>query len=114
MIKKYWKGIIAIALPNFGSIFRMIMQENEPYICPPAHLNFFNPNSLSKVLENYGFRVEAIEWVSRLPEKTFEKRLPRFGKPLLPIIHSISTVSLRGIDALHLGMMINVYGRKIV
>ena len=50
-------GILAIALPNYGSIFRMIMQENEPFICPPAHLNFFNPNSLSRLLGNHGFKV---------------------------------------------------------
>jgi hypothetical protein len=106
-------GIIAIALPNFGSIFRMIMQENEPYICPPAHLNFFNPNSLSSLLEKHGFKVEAIQWVSRIPNKTFEKRMPKFGKPLLPIINTLSLVPLKAIDALHLGMMINVYARKI-
>lgn len=106
-------GIIAIALPNFGSIFRIIMQENEPYICPPAHLNFFNSNSLSRLLEKYGFRVEVIQWISRMPKKAFEKRLPNFVKPLLPIINTVSSASLRTIDAVHLGMMINVYGRKI-
>lgn len=106
-------GILAIALPNYGSIFRMIMQENEPYICPPAHLNFFNPNSLSRLLENHGFKVEEIQWVSRIPKRTFERRLPQFGTPLLPVINVVSSASLKIIDALHLGIMINVYGRKI-
>jgi len=105
-------GIIAIALPNYGSIFRMIMQENEPYICPPAHLNFFNPDSLSRLLENHGFKIEAIQWISRIPKRTFEKRLPKCGKPLLPVINVASSASLKIVDALHLGMMINVYGRK--
>lgn len=106
-------GIIAIALPNYGSIFRIIMQENEPFICPPAHLNFFNPNSLSRLLESHGFKVEAIQWVSRIPTTAFEKRLPKFGKLLLPIINAVSFVSLKTIDAFHLGMIINVYARKI-
>ncbi len=106
-------GVIAIALPNFGSIFRMIMQKNEPYICPPAHLNFFNPNSLSRLLEKHGYKVEAIQWVSRIPNRTFEKRMPKIGKPMLPIINALSLMSLKAIDAIHLGMMINVYGRKI-
>jgi SAM-dependent methyltransferase len=106
-------GILAIALPNYGSIFRMIMQENEPYICPPAHLNFFNPDSLSKLLENHGFKTEAIQWISRIPKRTFEKRLPRLGKPLLPVINVASSASLKIIDAFRLGMMINVYGRKV-
>ena len=106
-------GIIAIALPNFGSIFRIIMQENEPYVCPPAHLNFYNPSSLSRLLEKHGFKVEAIQWVSRIPKRTFEKRMPQFGKPALPIINVLSRMSLKAIDGIHLGMMINVYGRKI-
>jgi len=106
-------GIIAIALPNYGSIFRMIMQENEPYICPPAHLNFFNPQSLSRLLENHGFKIEAVQWISRIPKRTFEKRLPRLVKPLLPVIDVASSASLKIVDALHLGMMINVYGRKL-
>ncbi len=106
-------GIIAIALPNYGSIFRMIMQENEPFICPPAHLNFFDPNSLSSLLHKHGFKVEAIRWVTRLPISAFEKRFPKFGKPFLPIVHAVSSVSLRAIDALHLGRMIYVYGRKM-
>jgi 2-polyprenyl-3-methyl-5-hydroxy-6-metoxy-1,4-benzoquinol methylase len=106
-------GIIAIALPNFSSIFRIIMQENDPYICPPAHLNFFSQNSVSKLLENHGFGVEAIQWVSRIPKRAFEKRLPTIGKPLLPIITAASSALLKTIDVLQLGMMINVYGRKI-
>ncbi len=106
-------GIIAIALPNFGSLFRIIMQENEPYICPPAHLNFFNPKSLSCLLEKHGFKLEAIHWVSRIPKRSFEKRMPQFGKPMLPMVNALSRLSLKSIDAIHLGMMINVYGRKI-
>lgn len=107
-------GIIAIALPNFGSLFRMILQENESFICPPTHLNFFNPISLSKLLEKHGFKVEAIQWVSRIPKSTFEKRLPRFLKPFLPVIIWTSSIILKCIDALHLGMMITVYARKVI
>jgi len=105
-------GILAIALPNYGSIFRIIMQENDPYICPPAHLNFFTPNSLSRLLEKHGFKVEVVQWVSRIPKRTFEKRLPQFGKPLLRIANAVSSALLKIVDTLHLGMMINVYGRK--
>lgn len=105
-------GIVAIALPNYGSIFRMIMQEKEPYICPPAHLNFFSPHSLSTLLENHGFRVEATQWVSRLPVSKFAKRLLSFGRPLLPILHAGSSILLKTCDALRLGIMINVFARK--
>jgi 2-polyprenyl-3-methyl-5-hydroxy-6-metoxy-1,4-benzoquinol methylase len=107
------EGVVAIALPNYGSIFRKVMQEKEPYICPPAHLNFFSANSLSRLLENQGFKVEAVQWISRLPKSAFEKRLPRLGKPLLPVINAASTAVLQAIDAARLGMMINVYARKV-
>jgi 2-polyprenyl-3-methyl-5-hydroxy-6-metoxy-1,4-benzoquinol methylase len=107
-------GIIAIALPNFGSLFRIFLQENEPYISPPAHLNFFNPSSLSQVLTKHGFQVESIQWVSRIPKRTFEKRLPSILTPLLPVINGLAQITLKGIDVLHLGMMINIYARKVV
>jgi SAM-dependent methyltransferase len=106
-------GIIAIALPNFGSILRMILQENDPYICPPAHLNFFNPRNLARLLARHGFKVEAIHWISRIPKSSLETRLPRFAAPLLPIIVAGASASLKIVDTLHLGIMINVYGRKV-
>ena len=106
-------GIIAIALPNYGSIFRMIMQENDPFISPPEHLNFFTPNSLSRLLEKHGFKVEKVQWISRIPKKNIEKCCPKLVKPVLPIINAVSKISLKTIDVFHRGMMINVYGRKI-
>lgn len=105
-------GIIAIALPNYGSLFRLILQEKEPYICPPEHLNFFNPKSLSTLLEKHGFEVEKVQWISRLPKSTFDKRMPSVGKPLLPLVYMMSSLSLKTIDALHLGSIINIYARK--
>ncbi|GAV19890.1 bifunctional 3-demethylubiquinone-9 3-methyltransferase/ 2-octaprenyl-6-hydroxy phenol methylase [Mariprofundus micogutta] len=105
-------GILAIALPNYSSIFRKLLQENDPFICPPEHLNFFSPMSLTRLLENHGFVVEKIQWVSNIPKRTFEKRLTGFLKPLVPAVSIASSASLKLVDALHLGMMINVYGRK--
>jgi len=98
-------GIIAIALPNFGSLFRICLNEKESYITPPAHLNYFNPGNLSLLLEKHGFKVEAVQWVSRIPTRTFEKRLPNIAKPLLPVINSLSKIVLKGFDILHLGMI---------
>tara|TARA_B100000768_G_scaffold172418_2_gene180644 strand:+ start:1137 stop:2078 length:942 start_codon:yes stop_codon:yes gene_type:complete len=106
-------GIIAIALPNYGSIFRMIMKENEPFICPPDHLNFFNPKSLTKLLDCHGFKVEKIQWSSRIPKSAFKKRVPKLVAPLLPIINIALSIVLKVIDTFHLGSIINVYARKI-
>ena len=106
-------GVLAIALPNYGSIFRKLMQENEPYITPPEHLNFFSPRSLSRLFENHGFKVEAIQWISRVPKKAFEKRLPAVARPFLPVVTLGASAAFKVIDLLKLGMIINVYGRKV-
>lgn len=105
-------GILAIALPNFGSITRRLLQERDPFVCPPTHLNFFSPRSLSSLLRKHGFEVEKIEWVSRLPKSTFEKRCPGFAKPILPLVHLGTGMALQGVDWSRLGMVIRVYGRK--
>ena len=105
-------GILAIALPNYGSFFRRLLQERDPFVCPPTHLNFFNPHSLSKLMTKHGFVIEKIEWVSRLPKSTFQRRVPSVAKPLLPVVHLGTRMSLGLIDMMRLGMIISVYGRK--
>jgi hypothetical protein len=57
-------------------------------------LNFFNPHSLSKLMTKHGFVIEKIEWVSRLPKSTFERRVPSVAKPLLPVVHLGTRMSL--------------------
>ncbi|MCY3005772.1 MAG: methyltransferase domain-containing protein [Planctomycetota bacterium] len=105
-------GILAIALPNYGSITRKLLQERDPFVCPPTHLNFFSPRSLSCLLRKHGFEVAKIEWVSRLPKSSFEKRCPSFARPLLPLVHFGTSLALQAIDLSRLGMVIRVYGRK--
>lgn len=106
-------GVLAIALPNYGSVFRRLLQEKSPYITPPEHLNFFNPRSLSTLLEKHGFKVERVQWVSRVPKWILKKRLPKAASPLLPVADMMVSLSLGVFDALHLGLMINVYARKV-
>jgi len=105
-------GVLAIALPNFGSVFRRLLQEKDPYITPPEHLNYFSANSLSKLLRSQGFVVEKVEWVSRIPMDAVVRRLPGLAAVLLPIIRLASKASMKLVDALRLGMMINIYARK--
>lgn len=104
-------GVLAIALPNFGSIFRFILQENEPYICPPAHLNFFAPKSLSTLLIKHGFTIQEVQWISRISPHALAKRLP-IAKSFAPGIYILIKVLFGIFDKLHLGMMINIYAKK--
>jgi len=106
-------GVLAIALPNFGNAFRYVLREKSPYIIPPEHLNFFNSKNLSILLEKHGFTVESREWVSRVPKRILKARIPRVASPLLPIIDVMTKSVLNMFDALHLGLMVNVYARKV-
>lgn len=101
-------GVVAIALPNFGSLFRRVMQENEPFITPPAHLNFFSASNLSRVLVRHGFTVREVAWQSRISSASLRRRIPVVGSYL----GSLANVALRGIDSMRMGMMINLYATK--
>lgn len=117
-ISKAWRllepnGILAIALPNFGSLQRIILQESEPYICPPDHLNFFTPGALTKLLEKNGFTVEIIQHVSRVPKSTIRRRVPGIAAPMALPLWILANMTLRIIDFMCLGSIISVYGRKV-
>ena len=101
-------GVIAIALPNFNSVFRRVMQENEPFITPPAHLNYFSASNLCRLLERHGFAVKQVDSRSRLSAASLRRRLPVVG----PALSGIVRAAFAGIDRLHLGMMIQVYAVK--
>ena len=106
-------GLVAIAVPNFNGFLRYILRENEPYITPPAHLNYFSPVSLSKLLEKHGFKVEVIQHVSRISRGVFEKRLPKGLPGLVNMAYGVSKILLGVADKTHIGMIFNVYARKL-
>lgn len=117
-VTKAWQlleneGVLAIALPNFGSLQRIILRENEPYICPPDHLNFFTPEALTVLLEKKGFVVEKIQHVSRVPRRTIQRRVPKIATPLALPLCMIVNATLRIVDFLRFGSIINVYARKV-
>jgi SAM-dependent methyltransferase len=106
-------GMLAIALPNFTNAFRFVLREKSPYIIPPEHLNFFSAKSLSLLLDKNGFKVERVQWVSKVPKHVLKRRLPKVAAPLFPLVIAMSGIAFSALDALQLGLMINVYGRKV-
>lgn len=101
-------GVVTIALPNFGSVFRRVMQGNEPFITPPAHLNFFSAGNLSRLLAGHGFVVRHIEWKSRISHASLQRRIPVVGRYL----RTFADLGLGAIDTMRLGMMVNAYAVK--
>lgn len=117
-ISKAWllletNGILAIALPNFGSLQRIILGQNEPYICPPDHLNFFTPGALRRLLEMNGFAVETSQHVSRIPRQTIKRHIPSIAAPLARPLWVLTNMTLRMVDLMGLGSIMNIYARKI-
>ena len=100
----YW----IIAVPNFVSLFRFFMGKKEFYIIPPVHLNFFSYKSSVKMLENYGFEIVYFETISRLPFHKYYIFKGKYNPFRLTIIFL-----LKVIDKCRLGMMLNIYARKI-
>jgi 2-polyprenyl-3-methyl-5-hydroxy-6-metoxy-1,4-benzoquinol methylase len=74
-------GVLAIELPNFGSLLRKVLGRRDPFVTPPEHLNFFTPQSLVALLNKHGFEVTRTRSVSRFPSDLLTKRMPVTGIP---------------------------------
>ncbi len=55
-------GVLAIALPNFTGVYRLL-GTRDPFLIPPIHLNYFTNRSLREAMERAGVR--PIETASR-------------------------------------------------
>lgn len=53
-------GLLAIAVPNFGGVYR-ILGTRDPFLIPPVHVNFFTPCSLRLAIEGSGLRLLRME-----------------------------------------------------
>lgn len=106
-------GIIVVALPNFNSIFRLLLKDKDPYVIPPAHLNYFNRNSLSSLLKKHGFDVLKVEYVTRIPISSIKNgKYIKLGT-LSFIIFPILNLFCKILDSFGSGIMLNIYAKKI-
>jgi 2-polyprenyl-3-methyl-5-hydroxy-6-metoxy-1,4-benzoquinol methylase len=53
-------GILYISTPNFSGFLSKWLKSQWPMYCPPEHLLYFSPNSLSFSLEQAGLKVESV------------------------------------------------------
>jgi len=103
-------GILIVALPNFDSMLRRVLNENDPWITPPAHLNFFSRGSLQRAFARHGIRLVEAQWASRVHPRALDRRLP----PALSALKPLLSLGMRGamgtIDRMGTGMMVTAYG----
>jgi len=58
-------GVLAVAVPNFGGVYRLL-GARDPFIIPPIHLNFFTPASLRLAFEKAGLTVLKVRSFNRI------------------------------------------------
>ena len=105
-------GIVAIALPNFGSLIRRILQDKDPFVTPPAHLNYFDHRNLGLLLSRGGFTVRRVQFVTRIPPRALHRRFDRFGSPVAAAVVGLANITAHAMDLTLLGMMVNIYASK--
>jgi 2-polyprenyl-3-methyl-5-hydroxy-6-metoxy-1,4-benzoquinol methylase len=106
-------GVLAIALPNFDSIFRRLLAMRDPFFIPPEHLNYFNRRSLSRLCEKHGLRVAEMQDNTQLPRDLLAKRLPKAlrvpGEAMGVIMHHAVNAAT---SITRCGMFLSVYAVK--
>jgi 2-polyprenyl-3-methyl-5-hydroxy-6-metoxy-1,4-benzoquinol methylase len=96
-------GVLAIAVPNFESLFVRILGSREMHISPPEHLNFFSLAGLDRLLSAQGMVIEKSESITRLP---FSHRM---RGPLRFPLRAAETAFCAAADAIGMGTYLNVY-----
>ncbi len=102
-------GVVAVAVPHFGSLLSFLQGKRDMYISPPEHVNYFSIKGLNALFERHGFQCLEIDTVTKVPRDKIVKSLPS----------SAGGLAWRGVYAgLKLtewfgrGMIINAYYRK--
>ena len=101
-------GILVIALPNFNGIYRRVLGARDPFVVPPAHLNYFTPRSLRTLLKRHGLTTTRLDWVSRVPASSLERRF----KALAPVANITARATFALVDAMRLGVILNAYAKR--
>ena len=103
-------GVVMIALPNFGAPLTKLLGTRDPYVTPPAHLNYFNRANLVAALKKRGFGIVLAVTVATIPQETFHRRLgPVWGK----IASAFYRVVYPLIDFWRAGMILRVYAVRL-
>ncbi len=103
-------GLVAVAVPHFGSALSRLQGRNDVFISPPEHLNFFSRSGLIRLFERHGFCLEGLATVSKVPRGKYEQRIR------IPLVRTAAWRGLyAGLSFWNLfgrGMVINAYFRK--
>ena len=103
-------GIVAIAVPHFGSALSKLQGKNDMFISPPEHLNYFSKKGLVSLFEANGYKLVYIDTVTKVPRTRIEKIV---GIPILAQCAWIFLYALlKSFELIQMGMVLNVFFRK--
>jgi len=87
-------GTLALTLPDVGSIYpRLIMQRHWFYYAPNEHLFYFNRHTITRLLNEEGFRVTRIgRSYKRLSLSYSAKSLSIFNRKLGRMVTQLASV----------------------
>jgi SAM-dependent methyltransferase len=103
-------GVVAIAVPHFGSWLSRFQGRNDMFITPPEHLNFFSQVGLISLFRRNGFACCEMSTTSRIDVKRVSRkiRVPFLGRTVALAI----SIGLKISDNFSRGMFINAYFKK--
>jgi SAM-dependent methyltransferase len=103
-------GIVAIAVPHFGSWLSRIQGERDMFFIPPEHLNHFTKAGLASLFQRHGFSCIRMHTVSRINMDRVARKVP------IPLVGKIAAKSILTLmqlsDSAAGGMFLNAYFRK--
>lgn len=59
-------------VPHFGSLLSRVQGENDMFVSPPEHVNFFSRCGLIEMFLKDGFRLRLVETLSKVPRRKIE------------------------------------------
>ena len=100
-------GILAVAVPNFAGVYRLLGRR-DPFLIPPIHLNFFTRRSLSTAMARAGLSVVRADSRNRIGVS------PRPGARGRVIRAAATTWNLvsRPLDHTALGVILRVFAAR--
>lgn len=102
-------GLVAVAVPHFGSALSRLQGERDMYISPPEHLNFFSRAGLVRLLARSGFRLLRLTTVSKVNRGRIAQAVRVPG--LAAVVWLGLYAALACCELVGRGMVINAYFR---
>jgi 2-polyprenyl-3-methyl-5-hydroxy-6-metoxy-1,4-benzoquinol methylase len=97
-------GSLIIAVPHFGSILTTLMGEQDFFITPPIHLNYFSLPGMTALLKRNGFVVDASYTSSKVNLERYRTRLGA-GRY---VINTAGYLAMRASEAFGRSIVLNV------